>query len=73
MSPTLYLSEVFTVQEDRYGAHNYHPLDVVCTRGAGVYLDSYDLQSAGLGMVAFGAGRMVEDYTAQSLADAAKK
>ena len=41
--------------------------------GAGVYLDSYDLQSAGLGMVAFGAGRMVEDYTAQSLADAAKK
>ncbi len=24
--------------EDRYGAHNYHPLDVVCTKGEGVYL-----------------------------------
>ena len=42
MSPTLYLSEAFTVQEDRYGAHNYHPLDVVCTRGAGVYLEDVE-------------------------------
>jgi len=25
-------------QEDRFGAHNYHPLDVVCTRGQGVFL-----------------------------------
>jgi ornithine--oxo-acid transaminase len=25
-------------QEDRYGAHNYHPLDVVCTKGEGIYL-----------------------------------
>ncbi len=24
--------------EDRYGAHNYHPLDVVIERGQGVYL-----------------------------------
>ena len=25
-------------QENRFGAHNYHPLDVVCTRADGVYL-----------------------------------
>lgn len=25
-------------QENRFGAHNYHPLDVVCTRGEGVFL-----------------------------------
>jgi ornithine--oxo-acid transaminase len=24
--------------EERYGSHNYHPLDVVCERGKGVYL-----------------------------------
>ncbi len=24
--------------ETRYGSHNYHPLDVVCERGEGVYL-----------------------------------
>ena len=24
--------------EDRYGAHNYHPLPVVLSRGEGVYL-----------------------------------
>jgi ornithine--oxo-acid transaminase len=24
--------------EERYGSHNYHPLDVVCDRGEGVYL-----------------------------------
>ncbi|MBI4911881.1 MAG: ornithine--oxo-acid transaminase [Acidobacteria bacterium] len=25
-------------QENRFGAHNYHPLDVVCTKGEGVWL-----------------------------------
>ena len=29
-------------QEARYGAHNYHPLDVVCTRGEGVHLTDVD-------------------------------
>lgn len=29
-------------QEDKYGAHNYHPLDVVCTRGEGVHLIDVD-------------------------------
>jgi ornithine--oxo-acid transaminase len=24
--------------EERYGAHNYHPLDIVITRGEGVWL-----------------------------------
>ena len=24
--------------EDRFGAHNYHPLDVICTKGEGVFL-----------------------------------
>jgi len=24
--------------EERFGSHNYHPLDVVCERGEGVYL-----------------------------------
>jgi ornithine--oxo-acid transaminase len=28
--------------ENRYGAHNYHPLDVVCTHGEGVYLTDVD-------------------------------
>ncbi len=28
--------------EDRLGAHNYHPLDVVCTRGEGVWLYDTD-------------------------------
>src|SRR5512133_764793 len=28
--------------EDRYGAHNYHPLDVVLERGEGVYLWDVD-------------------------------
>ena len=31
-------SSQFIEQENRYGAHNYHPLDVVCTKGEGVYL-----------------------------------
>jgi ornithine--oxo-acid transaminase len=29
-------------QENQYGAHNYHPLDVVCTKGEGVYLTDVD-------------------------------
>ena len=28
--------------EDEYGAHNYHPLDVVITRGEGVWV--YDVE-----------------------------
>src|SRR5512141_3340041 len=31
-------SETLIELENRYGAHNYHPLDVVCTKGEGVYL-----------------------------------
>ena len=31
-------SEHYIAQENRFGAHNYHPLDVVCTRGEGIYL-----------------------------------
>jgi ornithine--oxo-acid transaminase len=31
-------SSRFIEQENHYGAHNYHPLDVVCTKGEGVYL-----------------------------------
>lgn len=38
-------SEAFIQQEDRYGAHNYHPLDVVCTRGEGVRLTDVDGRS----------------------------
>ncbi len=29
-------------QENRFGAHNYHPLDVVCTKGEGVFLTDVD-------------------------------
>jgi len=35
-------STVFIEQENQYGAHNYHPLDVVCTRGEGVHLTDVD-------------------------------
>ena len=31
-------SSQFIEQENHYGAHNYHPLDVVCTKGEGVFL-----------------------------------
>jgi ornithine--oxo-acid transaminase len=31
-------SAALVAMEERYGAHNYHPLDVVCTKGEGVYL-----------------------------------
>ena len=36
------VSSRFIQQEDLYGAHNYHPLDVVCTKGEGVYLTDVD-------------------------------
>jgi len=29
-------------QENQFGAHNYHPLDVVCTKGQGVFLTDVD-------------------------------
>jgi len=29
-------------RESQYGAHNYHPLDVVCTKGEGVFLTDVD-------------------------------
>ncbi len=32
----------FIAQENRFGAHNYHPLDVVCTKGEGVFLTDVD-------------------------------
>jgi ornithine--oxo-acid transaminase len=35
-------SSAFIEQENLYGAHNYHPLDVVCTKGEGVYLTDVD-------------------------------
>ncbi len=28
--------------EEKYGAHNYHPLDVVITRGEGVWVEDVD-------------------------------
>ncbi len=35
---TIISSQLAIELEDRYGAHNYHPLPVVLTRGEGVYL-----------------------------------
>ena len=35
-------SEALIAQENQYGAHNYHPLDVVCTKGEGVFLTDVD-------------------------------
>jgi ornithine--oxo-acid transaminase len=31
-------AEALIALEERFGSHNYHPLDVVCERGEGVYL-----------------------------------
>ena len=31
-------TQAFIEQEDRFGAHNYHPLDVVIEKGEGVHL-----------------------------------
>ncbi|HSI78905.1 MAG TPA: ornithine--oxo-acid transaminase [Lunatimonas sp.] len=38
MSELIARSEEAIALEDKYGAHNYHPLPVVLTRGEGVYL-----------------------------------
>lgn len=35
-------SQSLISQEDRFGAHNYHPLDVVLTRGENVYVEDVD-------------------------------
>ena len=35
-------SDALIKQENQYGAHNYHPLDVVCTKGEGVFLTDVD-------------------------------
>ncbi len=37
-----YKTEEYISLEERYGAHNYHPLDVVLTRGEGVWV--YDVE-----------------------------
>lgn len=37
-SANLSKSEALIEKEDKYGAHNYHPLPVVLTRGKGVYV-----------------------------------
>ncbi len=39
---TTSLADEFIALEDRYGAHNYHPLPVVLTRGEGVYVWDVD-------------------------------
>jgi ornithine--oxo-acid transaminase len=36
--PAQTIAAALIEQEDRYGAHNYHPLDVVAERGEGIYL-----------------------------------
>jgi ornithine--oxo-acid transaminase len=35
-------SDALIQQENQFGAHNYHPLDVVCTKGEGVFLTDVD-------------------------------
>ena len=35
-------TEALIAQENQFGAHNYHPLDVVCTKGEGVFLTDVD-------------------------------
>jgi len=35
-------SKTLIDQENQFGAHNYHPLDVVCTKGEGVFLYDVD-------------------------------
>ena len=39
---TLNQSSLFISLEDQYGAHNYHPLPVVLTKGEGVFLWDVD-------------------------------
>ena len=42
MTPSDPKSEALIGLEDRFGAHNYHPLDVICTKGEGVFLTDVD-------------------------------
>ena len=42
MTATATQSNALIGQEDRFGAHNYHPLDVICTKGEGVFLTDVD-------------------------------
>lgn len=42
MYQTMSRSQEFIALEDRYGAHNYHPLPVVLERGQGVYVWDVD-------------------------------
>ena len=42
MSTTTAKASDLIAQENQYGAHNYHPLDVVCTKGEGVFLTDVD-------------------------------
>jgi len=42
MPATTSVAESLIALENRYGAHNYHPLDVVVERGEGVYLWDVD-------------------------------
>lgn len=42
MASLTYDSDALIELEEQLGAHNYHPLDVVCTRGEGVWL--YDVE-----------------------------
>ncbi|KAB2968933.1 MAG: ornithine--oxo-acid transaminase [Thermoanaerobaculia bacterium] len=42
MPATTTIAESLIALENRYGAHNYHPLDVVVERGEGVYLWDVD-------------------------------
>ncbi len=39
---TVSRAQAFISQEEKYGAHNYHPLPVVLSRGEGVYLYDVD-------------------------------
>jgi ornithine--oxo-acid transaminase len=36
------LSQTLIEQENRFGAHNYHPLDVVATKGEGIWLEDVE-------------------------------
>ena len=42
MTATTTKAAEFIAQENQFGAHNYHPLDVVCTKGEGVFLTDVD-------------------------------
>ncbi len=42
MTTTISQTQALIALEERYGSHNYHPLDVVVERGSGVYLWDVD-------------------------------